>query len=131
MRYVTHQFAHADTLERARRWLVLAGIAPGRIQAHTHGILTLAVTVLAGESAEVECVIDVAEASDPDGQPGFWELASHRQIFPQADATQSTKGNATHSHSFVVGWHPQDADREVTQTDVGVELLKHYQEERD
>jgi hypothetical protein len=131
MRYVTHQFAHVDTLERARRWLLLAGIEPSRIHAQTHGVFRLAVTVLAGESAEVERVIDVAEFSDPDGQPGFWEFASHRHVYPRAGAAQSTMANPTHSHSFVVGWHPQDADRQVTQTDTGVELLKHYQEERD
>jgi hypothetical protein len=131
MRYVTHQFAHVDTLERARRWLVLAGIVPSRIQAHTHGIPRLAVSIESGESAEVERVIDVAEFSDPDGQPGFWELASHRHVYPQADAAASITDNATHSHSFVVGWHPQDAGPQATQTDTGVELLKHYQEERD
>jgi hypothetical protein len=130
MRFLTHQFAHLETLERARRWLVLAGIEPSRIQAHTHGSIRLAVGVEAGERAEVERVIDVAESSDPDGQPGFWELTSHRNLYPQADAAASTRGIATHSHSFVVGWHPQDADRQGTHIESGVELQKHYQEAR-
>ena len=130
MRYVTHQFAHVETLDRARRWLVRAGIDPGRIEAHTHGVFRLAVTVEAGASAEVQRIIDVAESSDPDGYPGIWELASRRHVLPQAVTAASTVGTTMHSHSFVVGWHPQDADREVTQTDNGVELQKHYQEER-
>jgi len=131
MRYVTHQFAHVETLARARRWLVLAGIDPTRIEAHTYGILRLAVAVKHGESAEVQRVIDVVESSDPDGHPGFWEMASLQHVHPQAEADARTDGNATHSQSFVVGWHPQDADHEVVQTDTGVELLKRYQEERD
>ncbi len=79
MRYVTHQFAHVETLERARRWMVRAGIDPSRIEARTQGILSLAVAVEAGESAEVRCIIDVAESSDPDGNPGIWHLANPRR----------------------------------------------------
>ena len=55
MRYVTHQFGHAETLERARRWLVQAGIDPSRIEARPHAILNLAVAVKSGESAAVQC----------------------------------------------------------------------------
>ena len=131
MRYVTHQFAHVETLERARRWLVQAGIDRSRIEARTQGIFSLAVAVEAGESAEVQRIFDVAESSDPDGYPGIWGLASRQRVYLQADTAASTVGVVTHSQSFVVGWHPQDADREVTQTDTGVELQKHYQEDRD
>ncbi len=130
MRFVTHQFAHVETLERAKRWLVLAGIDPSRVQAHRHGILRLAVVVETAESEEVQHVMNVAESSDPDGQPGFWELTGQRDIFLRADAAAGTGGIGTHSHSFAVGWHPQDAGRDVTQADTAVELQKHYQEER-
>jgi hypothetical protein len=131
VRYVTHQFAHVETLERARRWLVQAGIERSRIEARTQGIFSLAVAVEAGESAEVQRIFDVAESSDPDGYPGTWGLASRQHIYLQADTAASTVGVVRHSQSFVVGWHPQDADREVTQTDTDVELQKHYQEDRD
>jgi hypothetical protein len=131
VRYVTHQFAHVETLERARRWLVQAGIERSRIEARTQGIFSLAVAVEAGESAEVQRIFDVAESSDPDGYPGTWGLASRQHIYRQADTAASTVGVVRHSQSFVVGWHPQDADREVTQTDTDVELQKHYQEDRD
>ena len=127
MRYVTHQFAHVETLERARRWMVRAGIDRSRIESRTQGILSLAVAVEAGESAEVQRIIDVAESSDPDGYPGIWDLASRRHIYPQTDTATSAVGTVTPSNSFVVGWHPQDADREVTEIDFGVELQKNYQ----
>jgi hypothetical protein len=129
MRYVTHQFAHVETLERARRWLVLAGIGPGRLEAHTHGILRL-VVVVEGESAEVQHVIDVAEASDPDGHPGFWKMAGQSPSFPRTGADGSAAHSSMHAQSFVFGWHPQDADRDLTQIETGVELQKRYQEAR-
>jgi hypothetical protein len=131
VRYVTHQFAHVETLERARRWMVQAGIDRSRIEARTQGILSLAVAVEGGESAEVQRIIDVAETSDPDGYPGIWELASRRHVDPRANTDTSAVGNLAHSHSFEVGWHPQDADREVIQIDTGVELQKHYQAEKE
>ena len=129
MRYVTHQFAHVETLERARRWLVQAGIDPSRIEARTQGILILAVAVEPGESAEVQRIIDAAEFSDPDGNPGIWDVAAQRHVDPHADNGVAAPGSATHSESFVVGWRPQDAEREVTQTDT--ELQKDYREGKD
>jgi hypothetical protein len=111
--------------------LVQSGIDRSRIEAYTRGILTLAVAVEAGESAEVQRIIDVAESSDPDGYPGTWGLTSRRHVDPQAGTAICTVGSETHSHSTLVGWHPQDADREVTQTDTGVELQKNYREEKD
>jgi hypothetical protein len=131
VRYVKHQFAHVETLQRARRWMVQAGIDRSRIEARTQGILSLAVAVEGGESAEVQRIIDVAETSDPDGYPGIWELANRRRVEPQANTATSSVGTLADSHSFEVGWHPQDSDREVIQIDTGVELQKHYQAERD
>ena len=131
MRYVTHQFAHVETLERARRWMVQAVIDRSRIEARTQGILSFAVAVEGGESAEVQRIFDVAESSDPDGYPGIWGLTSRRRVSPQADRAHSAVGAVTHSDSFVVGWHPQDAGREVIQTDTGLLRQKDYQEERD
>jgi hypothetical protein len=130
VRNVTHQFAHIETLERAKRWLVQAGIDPSRIEARTQGILTLTVAVDHGESAEVQRIIDAAESSDPDGNPGIWDVASRRHVYPQADtATVSPGSGPHHSESFVVGWQPEDPAREVTQTDT--ELQKEYREGKD
>ena len=86
VRYVTHQFAHLETLERARRWLVQAGIDPGRIEARTHGILQSGNRRRAGR---------VGRSSDgslmrrnppiPTAVPGSgtWSPSSH--VTPQAD----------------------------------------------
>jgi len=108
MRYMTHQFAHIETLERAMRWLVHAGIDRGRIEAHKHGILRLAVAVEAGESAEVQRIIDVAESSDPDGHPSIWSRTSRWHLDPRSDMLASTVAAAPISRSSQVGWHPQD-----------------------
>jgi hypothetical protein len=129
VRNLTHQFAHIETLERARRWLVQAGIDPSRIEARTQGTLTLTVLLEPGESAEVQRVFDAAESSDPDGNPGIWDVASQRHVYPQANATTAAAGSVTHSESFVVGWRPLDPAREVSQTDT--ELQKIYRDGKD
>jgi hypothetical protein len=123
MRYVTHHFAHVETLERARRWLIGAGIDPSRIEARTNGMLTLAVAVDTGESARAQCIFDAAESSDPDGHPAFWELVGQRQHHSHAGMTASTDGTPGRSRSFEVGWHPQDADRD--EPDIGVRVQNH------
>ncbi len=131
MRYLTHQFAHLETLERARRWLVQAGIDPSHIEARTQGILTLAVAVEPGESAEVQQIIDAAESSDPDGNPGIWDLASQRHVHPQIDTATAAGTSEARAESFVVAWHPQDANREVTQTDTDVARQIDFQADRE
>ena len=131
MWYVTHQFSHVETLERARRWLIQAGINPSRIEAHTHGILRISVAVDGAEAAEVQFVIDVAESSDPDGSPGIWDQARQQHIERRGVAQTATPTSAAHAESFVVGWRPQDADREVTQTDTNVQLQKDFQDGKD
>ena len=128
MRVVTHQFAHLETLERAKRWLIQAGIDASRIEARTQGILSLAIQVETGEAAEVKQIIDAAESSDPDGNPGIWDLASQRHIYPQTAPAPAAQ-HATHSESFVIGWRPQDGAGEVSQTDT--ELQKNYREGKD
>jgi hypothetical protein len=128
VRNVTHQFAHLETLERARRWLLQAGFDPSRIEVHTQGIPRLSVAVEAGESAEVQRIIDAAESSDPEGNPGIWDLARQPHIHPHADDQTGTVAHATGSESFVVGWRPQDADLEVTQTNTDDQLQKEYRE---
>jgi hypothetical protein len=131
VRYVTHQFSHVETLERARRWLVEAGIDPSRIEAHTHGNPRISVAVEGAEAAEVQFVIDVAESSDPDGSPGIWDLARQEHIHRQGVQRTGSPATATQSESMLVGWRPQDADREVIQTDTEVQLQKDFREGKD
>jgi hypothetical protein len=115
VRYITHQFAHAETLDRAQRWLIHAGISPDRMQARHHGVPILAVAAEPGQVDGIEMVIDAAELTDPDGAPGFWQVA---RVEPTStairDGTSSPEVRQREA-SFVLTWHPVDtiADEEV------------------
>jgi hypothetical protein len=128
MRYVTHQFSHPETLDRARRWLVQAGFDPGRIEVHPQGTPRLAVAVKPGEAAEVEMVINAAEESDPDGFPSFWELARQHHIYPQTQEPLAYGALEPRVASFVVGWRPIDDDREIIQMTTDLHLREAYVE---
>ena len=128
MRYITHEFAHPETLDRARRWLIQAGFDSSRVHAHTQGIPRLAVAVEPGEMAEVAMLIDAAESSDPDGFPSFLELARQRHIYPQPEKSDDSVAVAARSASFVIGWRPIDWDREVVQASTEVDLQRAYRE---
>jgi hypothetical protein len=131
MRYVSHEFAHVETLERARRWLIQAGFDPGRIEIHRQGIPRLALAVEPGEGAEVELVIDAAESTDPDGNPSFWDLARRKHIYLESGTEGNETTEPTQPHSFVVGWRPMDSGREVAQTYTDVHLREAYVERGD
>ncbi len=114
-KYVTHQFAHAETLDRAERWLRQIGIEPDRIEVHREGIPWISVLATSEQMAEVEMIFKAAELNDPDGWPSFWDLAKfpHPHVDPTADdpVTASTVVNAGPSP---VGWHsPEVADTSV------------------
>jgi len=128
MRYIAHQFAHVETLERARRWLLEAGFDASRIEAHTQGIPRLALAVQPGESAEVEMIIDAAESTDPEGNPSFWDLARQKHIYFQAAETSGATPEEGQPHSFVVGWRPVDTEREVSQASTDMHLREGYVE---
>ena len=110
MRYLTYQFAHSETLDRAHRWLVHAGVSPDRIHVHHHGVPSLAVAVEPGEVDGIEMVIHAAANADPEGLPSFWDLA---RLEPAAAATEpiviASPITPTPLRSFVLGWHPVDA----------------------
>ena len=131
MRYISHQFAHLETLERARRWLIQAGFDPNRIEALPQGIPRLAVAVEPGESAEVELIIDAAESTDPEGNPSIWDLARQKHIYLQSGEAAREISEPEQHHSFVVGWRPIDAEREITQASTGEHLREGYVERGD
>jgi hypothetical protein len=131
VRYVTQQFAHPETLDRARRWLVQAGFDPSRLVVHTHATPRLAVAVGPGEGAEVELLIDAALASDPDGCPSFLDLAPQGQIDLRPEQPGDSVIQQPHSNSFVIGWRPIDNDREVYQTTTELHLHEAYAERGD
>jgi len=109
MRYLTHDFAHVETLERARRWLVHAGFASSQIEVSCDGIPRISVRVDLGQAAEAELIINAAERGDPDGLPGFWDLAriEHPHTHHAAEGIQELPEHSE-SRTFVVGFHPPD-----------------------
>jgi len=108
-KYVTHQFAHQETLDRAERWLRQVGVDPGRIEIHRDGVPWISVMATPEQSAGVEMIFKAAELNDPDGWPSFWELARvphpHVEPVPADEATDTTVVTARPSP---VGWHPPD-----------------------
>jgi hypothetical protein len=128
---VTRQFTHLETLERARRWLTQAGINPSRIEVHTQGLLRITVAVDAGEAAEVEQILNVAESSDPEGTPSYWDQARQQHVYPQPPPHSDSTGDAAQSESFLIGWRPLDAENEVTQASTDVARQKAFREGRD
>ncbi len=123
MRYLTHQFAHSETLDRARRWLIDAGVSPDRIHVHHHGVPNLAVAVEPGEVDGIEMVIRAAENPDPDGLPSFWELA--RLETTEAAASEPVASAVSRpSESFVLAWHPID-------TNWDEEMRRQVEQQRD
>jgi hypothetical protein len=111
MRYLTHQFAHSETLDRARRWLVDAGISRDRIHVHRHGVPSLTVEVEPGEVDGIEMVIRAAENNDPDGLPSFWELARlHPTEAPHGHEEIASLTAPEALPSFLLAWHPVDTN---------------------
>ena len=105
--FVTHHFAHAETLDRAERWLRQQGFRAEQIEAHREGVPWISVVCSPDREAEVALLFKAAEAGDPEGWPSFWELSRmpHPHVEPTADATATAVVTA---HPAPVSWHPPD-----------------------
>ena len=128
MRYLTHQFAHPGTLDRACRWLIDAGVAPDRIHVHRHGVPSLTLAVEPAEVDAIEMVIHAAENGEPDGLPSFWELA---RLEPDAEANHGDElGGLTapvRVPSFRLEWHSVDPECDE-ETRRQIELQRAYRQ---
>jgi hypothetical protein len=82
--YISHEFAHPQTLARAKYWLACLGFRPEEYEASSEGVPRLAVIVEPGRHAQVELLIDALESADPDGWPTFWDLAHQPHAHWQA-----------------------------------------------
>jgi hypothetical protein len=131
VQHITREFAHLETLEKAKRWLIQAGIQPSRIEVHTRGVPRITVEVLSGESSEVEHVLDAAAASDPEGTPSFWDQARQHHVYPAHPEPEAAAHNPAHSESFVIGWRPQDPASEVSQESTQVERQRAFRDGRE
>jgi len=130
MHYLTHQFAHPETLARARRWLIDAGITPDRMQVRYHGIPNLAVATEPGEVDGIEMVIRAAEMNDPDGLPGFWDLAKVHSDGPGVPEEEASRNVAASQNSFELAWHPVDGSWDTGVSTHEVDLQRTYRERR-
>jgi hypothetical protein len=126
MRYLTHQFAHLETLERARRWLVHAGFDPSQIEVMADGIPRIAVKVSAGQSAEAELIIDAVELTDPQGLPSFWDLARQEHIYPQHKTEVVVVPEDMGPKTFVVGYRVPDERPELGTNITAIEMRDAY-----
>jgi hypothetical protein len=126
MRYLTHEFAHSETLDRARRWLIHAGISPERMEVHRHGLPRLAVEAEPAEVQSIEMIIRIAEMNDPDGLPGFWDLARLHRADGEEGEEAAAPVVATPS-SFALAWHSVDGAHEGGARPE-VELQRGYRE---
>jgi hypothetical protein len=127
--YVTREFAHLETLERAKRWLIEVGFHPSRIEVHTQGTPRMTVSVESGQADEVQRVLDAVASGDPDGSPSFWDHSKHPLGASKHENAAPLPAEALHSETFHIGWKPLDPDREVTSTDT--EKQKSYRDERE
>ena len=107
--YVSHPFAHGDTLDRAQRWLLQRGFRPEQIEAHREGVPRITVVCDSERTVEARMILKAAETGDPDGWPGLWDEA--RMPHPHRDPMIS---DAMATAVFTVkpapiAWHPLDA----------------------
>jgi len=106
--YLTHTFAHRETLSRAHDWLTRLGFHPRQVATHTSAIPRLMIPVGPESLAAAQMLINAAESADPDGFPPLWAKneAAHRSLATHhQDTAQARQGEPRTS---VIGWHPLD-----------------------
>lgn len=131
MLYLTHSFAHSETLDRARRWLIHAGVAPDRIRVHHHGIPTLIISADSAEFDSLKMIIRAAETTDPDGFPSIWDLARlpHSQDYATEPSPTPTEMPVVRP-SFPLAWGSVDRDDDE-ELRSQIELQRTYRELRE
>jgi hypothetical protein len=106
--YITHQFAHCETLDKAERWLLQLGFQPGQIEVHRDGVPWISVLVSGDQWDEAQMVFEAAELNDPDGWPSFWQLAKMPHPHFDAPPLDATASAVVTARPSPVGWHPDD-----------------------
>ncbi len=125
MRYVTHQFAHSETLDRARRWLREAGIAPDRMYVRGAGVPRLAVAAEPGEVDGIELVIHAAEMAHHLSSPSH-ETRGEADS-PAAGEPMDPAPPRRELASFALHWHPVDLAGDTEVVSAEVELQTAFQ----
>lgn len=105
--YLTHTFAHRETLSRAHSWLSQVGFHPRQIAAQAPGLPRIVIEDEPHRLFAARMLINAAEQADPDGFPSLWDKAPqlHRTAIAHHEGTPSEPHKP---HSSVIGWHPLD-----------------------
>jgi hypothetical protein len=104
--YLTHTFAHRETLSRAHSWLTQLGFHP-REGTRTSGVPRLVIVDEPHRLAAAKMLINAAENADPDGFRSFWdETQPSQQISDECCVDVPARRHGP--HSSVLGWHPLD-----------------------
>jgi hypothetical protein len=107
--YLTHTFAHRETLSRAHSWLTDLGFRPRRIDSPEVGIARLMIPVKPDCLAAAQMVINAVETADEDGFPSFWDETQAHHLSPvRTRPVGETTVPQYQPHSSVIGWHPLD-----------------------
>ncbi len=106
--YLTHTFAHRETLSRAHDWLTRLGFHPRQIVAETSTIPRLMIPVDPESLAAAQMLINAAESADPDGFPSVWDKAESPQGARKNRSHYKTSEPDGEPRSSVLGWHPLD-----------------------
>ena len=113
--YLTHTFAHHETLSRAYSWLAHLGFHPRRIDSPASAVARLMIPVAPDRLAAAQMLINAVESADADGFPSFWhkpgsvvsdQLSNLRTPISMDDTTAAPPQGKP--QSSVIGWHPLD-----------------------
>ena len=106
--YLTHTFAHRETLSRAHGWLTRLGFHPLEVHAPESSIPRLMIPVGPDRLAAAHMLINVAESADPDGFPSFWDKTEAPPGTTSGHTGDIYSGRPRSPQSSVIGWHPLD-----------------------
>jgi hypothetical protein len=102
--YLTHTFAHRETLTRAHSWLTRHGFHPRH---NTSGVPRIMIVDDPYRLAAAKMLINAAESADPDGFPGLWDEA-RLPHYPAQESVANIRPEPAKPHTSVIGWHPLD-----------------------
>ncbi len=105
--YLTHTFAHRETLSRAHSWLTRVGFHPRQIAAESGGLHRIVIVDEPHRLAAAKMLINAAEHADPDGSPSLWDKVPQPHFASSAHLGDISL-ESHKPHSSVIGWHPLD-----------------------
>jgi hypothetical protein len=102
--YLTHTFAHRETLTRAHSWLTRHGFHPRH---NTSGVPRIMIVDEPYRLAAAKMLINAAESADPDGFPGLWDEA-RLPHHPAQEYVADLRPEPARPRRSAIGWHPMD-----------------------